>query len=279
MSDRIHLTRSAVIMVMAAIAGCATSPAPFKAVAIMVPAEYTAATSEALNFGVELKVYDDAAWIATDKVGEMGLANRGFSNASYVVEPMGDLYRVAFLFKDGDALKVAATVDVKSSGWDNMGSIIAAKLYDDPIPATDAEKLLFDALHSAGNAPELKLCSNGPYNHVVIPDERVGKHEYRVYFLLASDKPKMVPEAGHVLVRVAGDGETILEVRPLSLSCNIADASDPSIVGLGFINLVLDSPSEVQVFTYLRYKIPIFMSTKNGLMWNIDSNGISMVKR
>ncbi|MFI5420388.1 MAG: hypothetical protein ACHQ1H_05425 [Nitrososphaerales archaeon] len=244
-----------------------------------MPTQFVAATEEALNFGVELKIYDDAAWIATDRLREMGLAKAGLDSATYVVEPLGDLYRVAFLSKDGNVLKVSATVDVRSSGWDSMGSIVDSKAYDVPIPATDEESRLNDALQSAVSAQGLKLCANSPYNHIVLPDTRVGKHEYRVYFLLATDKPKQVPQAGHVLVRVGGDGKSVLEVRPLSLSCAIVDASDPRIAALSFSNLALDSPSEVQVLTFLRYKIPLFMVSKNGLFWSIDANGITSVKK
>ena len=270
------------------LAGCAGSPAQgdsssghvqFKAIATVVSPQFVAPVTEALNLGVELKIYDDAAWIATDRVRELGLADPGSADAGYVVEPMGDLYRVAFVSKDGDALKVAAVVDVKHDDFKDMGSIVDAKINTTPVPASDEEIRLFDALHTAGNAPDLKLCANSPYNHVVIPYTHDGKKEYRVYFLLATDKPKMVPQAGHMLVRVADDGKTILEVKPLSLSCSIMDASDPRIAALASTNLALDSPSEVQVFTFLRYGIPIFMVTKNGLMWNIDSNGISEIRK
>ena len=291
MNKRFHISRICYFLAalsVSVLAGCAESPTQsgsssdhvqFKAIATVTSPQFVAPVTEALNLGVELKIYDDAAWIATDRARELGLADHGSADTGYVVEPMGDLYRVAFVSKDGDVLKVAAIVDVKHDDFKDMGSIVAAKINENPVAATDEEVRLYDALHAAGNAPDLKLCANNPYNHVVIPYTHDGKKEYRVYFLLATDKPKMVPQAGHVLVRVADDGKTILEVKPLSLSCSIMDASDPRIVGLSSINLVLDSPSEVQVFTFLRYGIPMFMATKNGLMWNIDSNGISELKK
>ena len=287
MRNRFRIAGGIAIAGFVAMAGCAQSPTQggsgtgtvhFKAIGT-VPPQFVEATTAALSLGVDIKVYDDAAWIATDKVREMGLANRGFADGSYVVEPVGNLYRVAFVYKDGEALKVEATVDVQHDNFEDMGSIVAAKINDTPVPASGEEVLLYDALHNAGNTPDLKLCANNTYNHVVIPYAHEGKKEYRVYFLLATDKPKMVPQAGHVLVRVADDGKTILEVKPFSLSCSIMDASDPRIAGLSSSNLVLDSPSEVQVFTFMRYGIPLFMITKNGLMWDIDSNGISELKK
>jgi hypothetical protein len=112
----------------------------------------------------------------------------------------------------------------------------------------------------------------------VLPYLEDGKSEYRVYFLMSSSTKGVVPVGGHILVRVADDAKTILEVKPLAKSCGIdPGADDPRAVAIEFTNLALDSPSAAQVFLMLRYEKPVYVITKNGFLWGIDSRGIRLL--
>jgi hypothetical protein len=113
---------------------------------------------------------------------------------------------------------------------------------------------------------------------VVFPYVEDGKTEYRVYFLMSTNVKGEIPIGGHILVRVADDAKTILEVKPLAKSCNMQPGGDdPRIVMLEFSNLALDSPSAAQVFLFLRYQKPVAVITKNGFLWTIDSRGIRLL--
>ena len=147
-----------------------------------------------------------------------------------------------------------------------------------PAPeASDDDARIYAALKAAEHAPGLELCK-ASYNHVVLPYREDGKVEYRVYFLMSTTTNGVVPIGGHVLVRVADDAKTILEVKPLAKSCGMQPgADDKRVVALEFINLALDSPSAAQVFLMLRYEKPVYVMTKNGFLWGIDSKGIGLL--
>jgi len=72
---------------------------------------------------------------------------------------------------------------------------------------------------------------------------------------MSTTTPGQIPIGGGVLVRVAEDGKTVLEVRPLANSCMMAEpAETKNSVMMVISNYALDSPSAAQVF--LMWRLP-----------------------
>lgn len=280
-------------MSVLALAGC--SQAPVKSgvdphpVATMknepkelpIPPEFKDSVEREFATGRLLKTYDDVAWIGTDAVVAAGYKPDPRWKTTYVVEPTTDdldgVYQFTFIEDRDGKFNVGAFAQIDHR-FPGMGKVISVKVMDTPLEPSDEQKWLFQATKTAESAPGLMLCKS-TYNHVIVPyglgDKRF---EFRVYLLMSTTQPGVVPLGGHVLVRVAGDGKTVLEIQPLAKSCMTGEGSDdPKVVSVGITDLALDSPSAAQVFLMWRYGKPIYMTTRNGLLWGIDSRGIRMV--
>lgn len=245
-----------------------------------IPPEFKESTEKEFALGGVIKIYDDVAWIGTDAITAAGYKGpQPGVKAGFVVEPMDNdlngLYQLSFINEIDGQPKVVAFAQVKHDS--GMGHVLGAKVADTPIEPSYEAKQLYQSLASAKAAPDLKLCPT-TYNSVVLPYVEAGKTEYRVYFLMSTTTKGNIPVGGHVLVRVAADTKTVLEVEPLSKSCNVQPGGDdPRAVALEFSNLALDSPSAAQVFLMLRYEKPVYVMTKNRFLWGIDSQGIRLL--
>lgn len=287
MSTRLLLRFSSLLVLVLALISCAQAPSseqPSKAAEpetkeLPIPPEYKDGTEKEFALGGVIKIYDDVAWIGTDAIEAAGFKPKPGVKGGFVVEPMDNnlngLYQLSFINEIDGEPKVVAFAQVKHDS--GMGHVVGAKVADIPFkPSYEAEQL-YQSLASAKMDPGLKLC-NSAYNTVVLPYVDAGKTEYRVYFMMSTTTKGEVPVGGHVLVRVADDAKTILEVKPLSKSCNIQPGGDdPRAIALEFTNLALDFPSAAQVFLMLRYEKPVYVITKNGFLWGIDSRGIRLL--
>ncbi|MGH8398673.1 MAG: hypothetical protein ACRETA_10585 [Gammaproteobacteria bacterium] len=244
-----------------------------------IPEQFKDRVDQAFAFGKVLKIYDDIAWLGTDAVTAAGFTFDKVKQQTYVVEPISNdlngIYQFAVLGKSSDGLRVYAIAKIRHES--GMGHLIGVKLIDPPVKPSDQDRWLYQAFFAAENAPGMKFC-NAIYNHVVLPFYKNGSLEYRVYFLMSTNKVDEVPIGGHILVRVGGDAKTILEVKPLAKSCMIATGENQKrVVALEFSDLSLDSPSAAQVFLMYRYAKPVYVITKNGFLWAIDSRGIRLL--
>lgn len=269
------------------LAACAQSPSnqqPAKVAQpetkeLPIPPEFKDSVEKEFALGGVLKTYDDVAWIGTDAIMAAGYKPKPGVKGGFVVEPLdndpNNLYQLSFINEIDGQPKVVAFVKVKHDS--GMGHVLDAKVADVPLEPSYEAKQLYQALVAAKMASDLKLCQS-TYNTVVLPYVEAGKAEYRVYFMMSTTKKGDAPVGGHVLVRVADDTKTILEVEPLAKSCNVQPgADDKRAVAFEFVNLALDSPSAAQVFLMLRYEKPVYVITKNRFLRGIDSQGIRLL--
>lgn len=246
-----------------------------------IPPEFKDSVAQEFATGRLLKTYDDVAWIGTDAIMAAGYKPDPKYHPTYVVEPTTDdlngVFQFAFIEERDGKLNVGAFAQIDHH-FPGMGKVTGVRVMDTPLEPSDEEKWLYQATKAAESAPGLLLCKS-TYNHVILPyslgDD---KFEYRVYLLMSSTQAGVVPMGGHVLVRVAGDGKTVLDVQPLAKSCMTGEGSDDSrVVSIVITDLALDSPSAAQVFLMWRYEKPIYMTTRNGLLWGVDSRGIRLL--
>ena len=270
---------------MSTLSGCAQGPSRTQKLAesevkeLPIPAAFKDKVQVEFALGRVVKTYDDVAWIGTDAAYAAGYKPKPGITGGYVVEALSDdvngSYQLVFINELNGKPMATAFAQVKHDS--GMGHVLGAKVLDPPQELSTQASLMYQALMAAKGAQDLKLCK-ATYNTVVFPYVDSGKTEYRIYFLMSTEKKGEIPIGGHVLVRVADDAKTILEVEPLSKSCGIQEGGDdPRIAAFEFTNLALDSPSAAQVFLMYRYEKPVYVITKNGFLWGIDSRGIRLL--
>ncbi|MGH7238881.1 MAG: hypothetical protein ACREHG_02325 [Candidatus Saccharimonadales bacterium] len=265
--------------------GCAHVPPKGQAKAepevkeLPIPPEFKDSTEREFALGGVIKTYDDVAWLGTDAVMAAGYKPQSADHPVYVVEPTANdlkgMYQFSFITEKYGKLSVAAIADVDHQV--GMGKVTGARVMSPGVEPSYQDTQMYAAYRAALDAPDLKLC-NATYNHVVIPYGEGDNLEYRVYFLMSSNKKGVAPLGGHVLVRVARDAKTIIEVKPLAKSCMMSlNTDDKHVAALEFSDLALDSPSAAQVFLMLRYQLPVYLITRNQFLWAIDSRGIRLL--
>jgi len=292
--EGVHVNRKSLLWILVwllALAAC--SQAPIKdagpPVASMknepkevpIPPEFKDSVQQEFATGGLLKTYDDVAWIGTDAVLAAGYKPDAKYAPTYVVEPTTDdlngVYQFAFIENRDGKFNVGAFAQIDHH-YPGMGKVIGVRVMDTPLEPSDEEKWLYQAAKTAESAPGLLRCK-ATYNHVILPYGLGGdKFEYRVYLFMSTTQKGVVPLGGHILVRVADDTKTVLQIQPLAKSCMTGEITErPDINSVGLTDLALDSPSAAQVFLMWRYGKPIYMATRNGLLWGIDSRGIRLL--
>jgi len=97
------------------------------------------------------------------------------------------------------------------------------------------------------------------YDAVALPASLIGQEGWLVY-LLASASPQERVLAGHHRLRVSADGRQLLEVTPLSRSCQVVDAAgDESQVGIMITQLIARVPFETHVLASLTYRVVVLV--------------------
>jgi hypothetical protein len=90
------------------------------------------------------------------------------------------------------------------------------------------------------------------------------------------------PLGGHFSVEVQSDG-SVGKVRRFMNSCIAMGTSDAPKGGkpVAFVitHLLDPTPTEIHVFTSLASKMPIYVSTSETRVWEVDGNSISAVNR
>jgi len=133
-----------------------------------------------------------------------------------------------------------------------------------------------DAAKAAFVASGKPLCSDQPFNSVVLPPERPDR-PILVYLLTPQTTLQSVPFGGHHLIPVAADG-TAGPVRDFTKACfeaPLRGGGDAEPAGLFITHLLDPTPTEIHVFTSLTTHMPVFVETSsNGKVWAVDGGSI-----
>jgi len=224
----------------------------------------------ALERGLDLYRYDQAAWHTTDTLLE-DIADPGKKGIhGWVVTSVENGMQVTYWKPTGDSFEA-----VYSAIYN--GSEVVSRTVHTPSNATLTSSQL--ALVRASRVPEtgkLMRCSDKPFNTVIMPSGKNSGSIY-VYFLTPYNVLNEIPFGGHYRFEVL-DGE-VLEQRAFTKSCIALsltgeqnDKGEPIAVG---ISHSLDpTPTEVHVFSMFTARVPLYVVTISPKRtWVVEASG------
>ena len=255
--------------------------AAFPAVAQACPPERpmtaaeTAGTQQAIERGLLLYAYDQAAWHATDALQAAaadrgGMAWLGQHTAGWIVR--GPLTAPEVVFYDNDTANPHAFwVARMSSGG---AAVVSSRFVDagtEPLDAA-ARGMIAARQHVVAYAGGHPLLRCGPaFNTVVLPPSAAGEPTL-VYLLSPQTDMAHVPFGGHHRFAVTGDGR-MSEPHAFTRSClSLPTPRAPERPVLAYATQLNDPlPTEVDVFTMMAAAMPIMVGTvPDGRTWAIE---------
>lgn len=235
----------------------------------------------AQRFGVAVYFFDKAAAIGTEEMFKaVPAGERPSPPAGMVVEPLPDAaLRVVFYRGAVASAEVYFIAEIRE------GRVTKRAAYDRPLPLSAAQAAIARASDAAakiavenGYLP----CTKALFNAVVIPMAPDGTAA--VYLLSPQVEADDYPLGGHFRIAVDGDGQ-LLGARPFTRSC-ISTRELAKGMPAGAIPMAAavsapmdDTPTELHVFLSFALQKPVYVSTRDGRVWQVDKTRISEVKR
>lgn len=238
----------------------------------------TAATARAAAIGSALFMLDRAAWVATD-AAIAGLTKEALQGeGGWVIEPAADRGALVTFFRGDPAHAQALFVATVREG-----KVVDGRKIDAPTPLTPVQLRLAVARATAAataSAGKLSPCTPAPFNSVVLPSA-AADGPIAVYLLSAQLKAGEYPAGGHYRILIGADGKVVGE-RAFTRTCLMLTA--PALpkgakpVGM-FVNHLLDqTPTEIHVFTSLTARMPLFVGTPGGRVWQVAGTRITLMR-
>ncbi len=228
--------------------------------------EETDAVQEALDRGLTLYQYDQAAWHTTDALMEDVADPSGAGIRGWVVVPVEAGWLVTYWRPEGDGY-----LGVYSALWDGSEVSERKVLGSDEAELSDEQV----ALIRAGNVPDaatLTPCANAPFNKVIMPSGKASGSTF-VYLLTPQTSLDSVPMGGHYRFEVL-DGE-IVDRREFTKSCLLLGPPPETAPQALLVTHLLDPvPTEIHVFSAYPARMPIYVVTvENDTIWAVDVSG------
>lgn len=131
--------------------------------------------------------------------------------------------------------------------------------------------------------PHLAVPCSDRYDSLVLPDP--GGDGLLVYALAVAPEPDLIMLGGHYRFSVSADGTRLRQADALSTSCAAvrptqldgAVASDGNS-GVGVRANLSDTPLEIHVLLSLRHGVPLYVMTRDGRLWRVDGDRLSIIK-
>lgn len=228
----------------------------------------------ASSIGRMIYAFDRAAWVSSDVLTAVVPKDQLGSIGGYVVEPAdAQTLRVTYYRGSAAAAQAFFVVDVRG------GKVVRKQLLAIPVALTADQALLARARDVAAERARERAyrpCTPAPFNTVALPLGKGGP--VAVYLLSAQQDAATFPMGGHYRVVVGTDGK-VLASRPYSVSCvNVTLPKLPAgarPVGI-MVNHLLDPvPTEVHVFASYSLKTPVFVSTSDKQVWEVQGGTIT----
>jgi hypothetical protein len=232
---------------------------------------------EVARRGELLYAYDQAAWHGTDDMMAK-LSDPASRVGGWIVDGPAAAPQLVFFDKDDSTPHALYVADFRG------GKLVSSKVLSstDDRELSPARKALIGAREAAVAAvagSQLKRCSSGPMNTVVLPPAEPGAATL-VYLLTPQAEMNVIPFGGHFLVPVGSDGKAGA-VRRFTNSCLAMPTSEkgkPPPVALGVTHLLDALPTEIHVFLSLVAHMPIMVGTKDGRAWWVDGTTINLLE-
>lgn len=227
----------------------------------------------ALNRGLDLYRYDQAAWHTTDSLREDIPDPAAAGVRGWVVTPAEGGLLVTYWRTAGDGYEAAYTALYDGD------AVSQRKVHDTgDLPLSDEQV----ALVKANDAVEgsVTRCSKEPFNTVTVP---TGKNDNSifVYYLVPQQSLSEIPVGGHYRFEVR-DGQ-LVEQRGFTKSCidlKVEDGKGNKPAALMISHMLDPVPTEIHVFAMLTAGVPLYVSTTgNGHLWEVGmSDGVPRIR-
>jgi len=232
----------------------------------------------AIDRGVLLYMYDQAAWHGTDDMREK-MKDRLGEVGGWIVE--GPAAAPHLLFLDHDEADPHAVYTADFKGKELAASHVLGPSDDRSL--TGPERAMAAALRTARKAAEdahTGYCVAKPFNTVVLP--ATTGSPIRVYLLTPQTKTDALPFAGHYLVEVGEDGRAGPVQRFTKSDCAEIPLNEPSgkkSSALMVTDLLHPVPTEIHVFSSLSGQIPVYvLTTVNKHLWAVEGSRVRLVQ-
>lgn len=243
--------------------------APLAAEPLEISEQDAASLEIALDRGMALRQYDQAAWHSTDSLRE-DIADLGGSGIrGWVVTPVENGYLTTYWKPDGESF-----AGVYSAVWTGARVIERTILEGDQTRLSETQIRMIVAQNSV-SGQDLERCSNAPFNTVVLP--RVSDDQPDLVYLLTPQTTfDAIPLGGHYRFAIK-DGEVVSQRKFMKTCFNSplkSDEKDNEIVSTGITHLLDPVPTELHVFSVFAAKRPIYVitvSNKHG--WVVEVSG------
>ena len=237
-----------------------------------------AALQVALNRGLALRNYDQAAWHTTDTLREDVKDLNGSGIQGWVVTETEDGWLSTFWKPDGDSF-----AGVYSAEWDGKKVKNRKVLVGESTALTAAQIGLIRAQQAVGDAqPKIERCSEAPFNSVILPPES-DDDPILVYYLVPQTSNDAIPMGKHYRFEVRDN--KVVNQRSFTNSCIALELTDGKGKGkleaLVITHLLDPVPTEIHVFSVFAAEVPIYVSTaSNKFTWAVEvSSGQPRVRK
>jgi hypothetical protein len=238
-------------------------------------AQEESALRKALDRGILIYAYDQAAWHGTDDM-QTKIKDSGKLLGGWIVDGPAEAPELIFHDKneaDPQAVYVAQFRDNKLVSSRVLGSGEDRRLSPERKAIIAARK----AARAALMANKASACVEQPFNTVVLPP--ADGSPMLVYYLTPQTDPTAIPFGGHYRVEVT-DGK-VGAVRPFTRSClsmAFKEDGDKELEALMVTHLLDPVPTEIHVFSSLAAGKPVYvMTTKNGRLWAVEGSRVRLL--
>ncbi|HEY0027290.1 MAG TPA: hypothetical protein VGC35_05425 [Allosphingosinicella sp.] len=235
-----------------------------------------AAVQLALNRGVLIYAYDQAAWHGTDDMVTK-IPNAPDTVGGWIVDGPSDAPEIVFYDRNATDPHAVYTARFKDGKLESSRVLTAA----DDRTLSPVRKALIAAKGAAAEALEAAKtlqCKEQPFNTVVLPG--IGAEPVLVYFLSPQTSKTAIPMGGHYRVEVAANGKA--KLRPFTKSCLELEFGEPGKKpeALAVSHFLDPTPTEVHVFSSLAAHLPIYVGTREGgRIWAVEGPRIRLLDK
>jgi hypothetical protein len=242
-----------------------------------VTAAEAALLQQALDRGRLIYAYDQAAWHGTDDLVAK-LPDYQSRVGGWIVDGPAEAPELVFFDKAGTRpVYVARFRD---------GELVSSQVFGADAGELSASRRKLIAAREAALAAlgksKVKRCSKAAMNSVVLPPAAPGEPTL-VYFLEPQRVMDAIPFGGHYLFPVDPSGrvgamrrftKTCIEISRVSVG-----NEGEELVSLLITHLLDRVPTEIHVFSSLAARLPVWVGTRDGRIWQVDGTAIRLIPK
>lgn len=259
---RVQIALAALGLTVTAVSGVPThaQEAHATSAAQSIGAEELAAVQLALDRGMLMYRYDQAAWHTTDAMLAALPQSKLTQIRGWVVTPTeGGLLVTYYGGEAGQHFGIYSVV------WTSGTNVIHGQMLSSPLTGEIAR---LAGVRDAASSADLLLCAGRPFNTIILP-RADAEHEDSVYFLTPQTATGSIPMGGHHRVDVFNGHEVAR--RSFTRSCLELTPGDGA-AAMAITHSLDPIPTEIHVFSVYGLGVPLYVSTNEAQrVWSIET--------